>query len=135
MTMPPVAGANTCATDDPMPEIERFGASFLRRDGELDFVATFANTNDSWEAAGINKEPRAERLYVLGKKEKLDGALMYWYSAVGTQCIKVLVDAYLLDLQTRTVYSEKGTKANLQRLTKDLVEQFKQGRKALARSP
>jgi hypothetical protein len=58
---------------------------------------------------------------------------MYWYSAVGTQCIKVHVDAYLVDLQTRTVYAEEGTTSNLQELTKTLVDQFKKGRQALNR--
>jgi serine/threonine protein kinase len=135
VTLSPVIGANDCAIDDPMPDIERFGASFLGRDGDLDFVPTVTAIGDSWQAAGINQKPRAERLYVLGRKEKLDGALMYWFSAVGTQCIKVHVDAYMVDLQTRTVYAEEGTKANLQDMTSDLIKRFKSGRKALARSP
>jgi serine/threonine protein kinase len=135
ITMPPVAGANTCTTDDPVPEMQKFGATFLRGDTDFDYVATSSGIDDSWQASGINKEPRAERLYVLGNKEKLDGALMYWFKAVGTQCIKVIVDAYLVDLQTRTIYTEKGTKADLQDLTGDLVAQFKKGRQSLARSP
>ncbi len=135
LTLPPVAGANTCRTDDPLPEIEQFGASFLGRDADLAYVPTQTDIDDSWQDAGINKEPRAERLYVLGKQEKLDGALMYWFTATGTQCIKVHVDAYLVDLQTRTVYAEEGTTTDLQDLTKALVDRFKQGRQALARSP
>ena len=83
--MPPVTGANTCATFDPMPEIESFATSYLSRDGDLDYVPTSSTASDVWEDSGINKEPRAERLYLLGKKEKLDGALMYWFKAVGTQ--------------------------------------------------
>jgi serine/threonine protein kinase len=133
MTMAPVAGANTCSTDDPLTEIERFGDRFLRIDGDLEFVATSTGIDDSWQASGINKEPRAERLYVLGRKEKLDGALLYWYSATGTQCIKVHVDVYLVDLQTRTVYADEGTTSDLEELTTELVNQFKQGRRGLAR--
>jgi serine/threonine protein kinase len=135
VTMAPVTGANTCSTDDPQPEIERFGDRFLRLDGDLEFVPTSTGVNDSWQAAGINKEPRAERLYVLGRKEKLDGALLYWYSATGTQCIKVHVDVYLVDLQTRTVYADEGATTDLQDLTTTLVSQFKQGRRALAGAP
>ena len=117
-----------------MPEFEKFGANFLSRDGELDYVPSSTNIDNSWEDAGINKEPRGERLYVLGKKEKLDGALMYWYSAIGTQCYKVHVDAYLVDLQTRTIYAQEGPKSDLQDLTETLIEQFKNGRRALAKS-
>ncbi len=107
----------------------------MRQDGDLDYVPTFTDLNDSWQDSGINKEPRAARLYVLGRKEKLDGALMYWYSAVGTQCFKVHVDVYLVDLQTRTVYAEEGPKSDLRDLTQSLVNQFKNGRRALAGSP
>ena len=135
MTMPPVTGTNTCSIDDPMPEIERLGANFLSRDGDLNYVPSSSNIDNSWEDSGINKEPRGERLYVLGKKEKLDGALMYWYRAVGTQCYKVHVYAYLVDLQTRTIYAQEGPKSDLQDLTKTLIEQFKNGRRSLARSP
>ena len=135
MTLPPVTGANTCGIDGLTPEVERFGSGYLRRDGDLDYVSTFTNLDDSWQDSGINKEPRAERLYVLGRKEKLDGALMYWYSAVGTQCIKVHVDAYLVDLQTRTVYAEEGPKSDIRDLTQSLIDQFKNGRRALAGSP
>jgi hypothetical protein len=135
MTMPSVTGANTCGIDGLTPEVERFGTGFLRQDGDLDYVSTFANLDDSWQDSGINKEPRAERLYVLGRKEKLDGALMYWYSAVGTQCFKVHVDVYLVDLQTRTIYAEEGPKSDLRDLTQSLVNQFKNGRRALAGSP
>lgn len=135
MTMPPVTGANTCISFDPMPEIQSFATSYLSRDGDLDYVPTSSATSDVWEDSGINKEPRAERLYLLGKKEKLDGALMYWFKAVGTQCIKVHVDAYLVDLQTRTIYTENGPKADIQDLTSTLVEQFKKGRQALAKAP
>ncbi len=133
MTMPPVTGADTCSTDDPVPAIEKVGANFLSRDTDLDYVPTFVNVNDSWKASGIDKEPRAERLYVLGRKEKLDGALMYWYSAGGSQCFKVRMIAYLVDLQTRTIYAEEGPKTRLQDLTESLVDQFKKGRRALAR--
>ena len=132
ITLPPVTGANTCGSDDPAIEIEKFSARFLDTDGELDYILTFTNPNDSWEAAGVNKEPRAERLYVLGRKEKLDGALMYWFRSVGTQCFKVHMDAYLVDLQTRTIYVEKGPKSDLQDLTNSLVKQFKKGRQALS---
>jgi hypothetical protein len=132
MTMSPVTGTDTCSTDDPVPEFENLGAGLLRRDADLDYVPTFANVNDSWKASGINKKPRAERLYVLGRKERLDGALMYWYSAVGTQCFKVRMVAYLVDLQTRTVYAEEGSRSSLQNLTESLVDQFKKGRRALA---
>ncbi len=135
MTMAPVTGANTCGIDGLTPEVERFGTGYLRRDGDLDYVSTFTNLDNSWQDSGINKEPRAERLYVLGRKEKLDGALMYWYSAVGTQCIKVHVDAYLVDLQTRTVYAEEGPKSDIRDLTQSLIDQFKNGRRALAGSP
>ena len=135
MTMPPVTGANTCGIDGLTPDVERFGTEFLRRDGDLDYVSTFTDLNDSWQDSGINKEPRAERLYVLGRKQKLDGALMYWYSAVGTQCYKVHVDAYLVDLQTRTIYAEEGPKSDLRDLTQSLINQFKNGRRALAGSP
>ena len=100
----------------------------------MEYVPIQTTIDHSWQDAGINKEPRAERLYVLGKQEKLDGALMYWFSATGTQCIKVHVDAYLVDLQTRTVYAEEGTTGDLQDLTKSLLDQFKQGRQALAQS-
>jgi len=61
--------------------------------------------------------------------------LMYWFSAVGTQCIKVHMDAYLVDLQTRTVYAKEGPMSNLRSLTESLVKQFKNGRRALARAP
>ncbi|NIM26975.1 MAG: protein kinase [Gammaproteobacteria bacterium] len=134
LTLPPVIGANDCAIDDPMPEIERAGTGFLRGDRDLAFVPTAATVGDSWQDAGINMEPRVERLYLLGRKEKLDGALLFWFSAVGTQCINVHVDAYLVDLQTRTVYADKGTKADLQDMTGELLSQFKSGRRALARS-
>lgn len=107
----------------------------MTQDGDLSYVPAFSSIDDSWEDSGVNKEPRAERLYVLGRKEKLDGALLYWFRSVGTQCFKVHVDAYLIDLQTRTIYSEKGSKADLQSLTKSLLEQFKNGRQSLARSP
>ncbi len=135
MTLPPVTGANTCGIDGLTTEVERFGTGYLQRDGDLDYVSTFANLDDSWQDSGINKEPRAGRLYVLGRKAKLDGALMYWYSAVGTQCIKVHVDAYLVDLQTRTIYAEEGPKSNIRGLTQSLIDQFKNGRRALAGSP
>jgi hypothetical protein len=135
ITLPPVTGANTCSPDDPTPEIERFSASIIRKDGELDYVATATNIDNSWEDVGVNKEPRAERLYLLGRTEKLDGALMYWFRAVGTQCFKVHVDAYLVDLQTRTIYSEKGSKSDLEDLTRTLIDQFKNARQALAKSP
>ena len=135
VTMAPVTGANTCSTEDPLPEIERFGDRFLRLDGDLEFVPTSTGVNDSWQDSGINKEPRAERLYVLGRKEKLDGALLYWFSSTGTQCIKVHVDVYLVDLQTRTVYADEGGTSDLQDLTTALIDQFKQGRRALAGSP
>lgn len=135
ITLSPVTGANSCSTEDPIPEIEKFGSGFLIQDGDLSYVPAFSSIDDSWEDSGVNKEPRAERLYVLGRKEKLDGALLYWFRSVGTQCFKVHVDAYLIDLQTRTIYSEKGSKADLQSLTKSLLEQFKNGRQSLARSP
>jgi hypothetical protein len=135
MTMLPVTGANTCGIDGLTPEMERFATGFLRQDGDLDYVPTSADLNDSWQDSGINKEPRAGRLYVLGRKEKLDGGLMYWYSAVGTQCFKVHVDAYLVDLQTRTVYAEEGPKSDLRDLTQSLIKQFKNGRRTLAGSP
>jgi hypothetical protein len=135
VTMPPVTGANTCSPDDPTPEIESFATRYLKQDGDLDYVPTVTSLDESWEDSGVNKEPRAERLYVFGRKEKLDGALMYWFRAVGTQCFKVHVDAYLVDLQTRTIYSEKGPKSDLQSLTKSLIEQFKNARHGLARSP
>jgi len=132
VTMPPVTGADTCSTDDPVPDIENLGARLLRGDADLEYVPTFTNMNDSWRDSGINKKPRAERLYVLGRKDKLDGALMYWYSAVGSQCFKVRMVAYLVDLQTRTVYAEEGPRSSLQDLTESLVDQFKKGRRALA---
>ena len=135
MAMLPVTGANSCGIDGLTPEVEKLGTGFLQRDAELDYVPTFADLNDSWQDSGINKEPHAERLYVLGRKKKLDGGLMYWYSAVGTQCFKVHVDAYLVDLQTRTVYAEEGRKSNIRDLTQSLIEQFKNGRRALAGSP
>ncbi|GMQ76951.1 MAG: hypothetical protein BMS9Abin01_2255 [Gammaproteobacteria bacterium] len=132
ITMPPVTGADTCSTDDPVPAIEKIGAGVLTRDADLDYVPTIANVNNSWKDSGINKKPRAERLYVLGRKEKLDGALMYWYSAVGSQCFKVRMVAYLVDLQTRTIYAEEGPRSRLQDLTESLVDQFKKGRRTLA---
>jgi serine/threonine protein kinase len=135
MAMLPVTGANTCGIDGLTPEVENFGTGFLQRDTDLKFVPTFSNLDDSWQASGINKEPRAERLYVLGRKVKLDGGLLYWYTAVGTQCIKVHVDAYLVDLQTRTIYAEEGPKSDLRDLTQSLIKQFKNGRRALAGSP
>ena len=135
MTMLPVTGANSCGIDGLTLEVEKIGTGYLQRDADLDYVPTFADLNDSWQDSGINKEPRAGRLYVLGRKEKLDAGLMYWYSAVGTQCFKVHVDAYLVDLQTRTVYAEEGPKSNIRDLTQSLIEQFKNGRRALAGSP
>jgi serine/threonine protein kinase len=135
MALPPVTGANSCSIEDPGPEIERFGSNYVRQDSDLNYVPAYTNIDDSWEDAGVNKEPRAERLYLLGRKEKLDGALMYWFRSVGTQCFKVHVEAYLVDLQTRTIYSERGPKSDLQSLTKSLVEQFKNGRTSLAQSP
>jgi hypothetical protein len=54
---------------------------------------------------------------------------------VGTQCIKVHVDAYLVDLQTRTIYAEEGPKSNIRGLTQSLIDEFKNGRRALAGSP
>ena len=109
------------------------GTGILNRDEELDYVPTYANLDDNWQDSGINKEPRTDRLYVLGRKEKLDGALMYWFSAVGTQCYKVHMDVYLVDLQTRTIYAEEGPMSNLQGLTESLIKQFKNGRRALNR--
>jgi hypothetical protein len=138
MTMPPVTGTNTCTAEgiieDPMSEVENFGARSLRGDGDLVYVPTSTTVDNTWEDSGINKEPRGERLYVLGNKEKLDGALMYWYSAIGTQCYKVQVDAYLVDLQTRTVYAQDGPKSDLQDMTETLIDQFKNGRRALGSS-
>jgi len=138
MTMPPVTGTNTCTAEgiieDPMSEVENFGARSLRGDGDLVYVPTSTTVDNTWEDSGINKEPRGERLYVLGNKEKLDGALMYWYSAIGTQCYKVHVDAYLVDLQTRTVYAQDGPKSDLQDMTETLIDQFKNGRHALGSS-
>ncbi len=135
MTMLPVTGANTCGIDGLTSEVENFGTGYLRRDTDLNLVTTFTNLNDSWQDSGINKEPRAARLYVLGRKQKLDGGLMYWYSAVGTQCIKVHMDAYLIDLQTRTVYAEEGPKSDIRDMTQSLIKQFKNGRRALAGAP
>ena len=119
----------------PSSEVENFGTGYLRRDTDLNLVTTFTYLNDSWQDSGINKEPRADRLYVLGRKQKLDGGLMYWYSAVGTQCIKVHMDVYLIDLQTRTVYAEEGPKSDIRDMTQSLIRQFKNGRRALAGSP
>jgi serine/threonine protein kinase len=130
-----VTGAHTCSTDDPIPEIQRFGSTFLGSDQDLNYVRTYEDLNDTWQASGVNKEPRTDRLYVLGRKEKLDAALMYWFRAVGTQCIKVHMDAYLVDLQTRTVYAEAGPMSDLRDLTESLIKQFKTGRGALARAP
>jgi serine/threonine protein kinase len=135
MTFLQVTGTNTCGADDPIPGIEQLGAAFLNGDEDLDHVSTYSHLNDNWQDSGVNKEPRAERLYVLGRKEKLDGALMYWFSAVGAQCFKVHMDAYLVDLQTRTIYAEEGPMSNLPGLTESLIKQFKDGRRALARTP
>ena len=135
IAFPQVTGANSCNTDDPIPVINRFGTNVLDSDQDLNYVVTYETLNDTWQDAGVNKEPRIERLYVLGRKDKLDAALMYWFSAVGTQCIKVHMDAYLVDLQTRTVYAEEGPMSNLRGLTESLIKQFKNGRRALARAP
>jgi len=135
IAFPQVTGALTCSTDDPTPDIKRFGINFLDGDSDLDHVATHENLDNSWQISGVNKEPRTERLYVLGRKEKLDAALMYWFSAVGTQCIKVHMDVYVVDLQTRTVYAREGSMTDLRGLTESLIKQFKDGRRALARAP
>ncbi len=135
IAFPQVTGADSCNTDDPIPVINTFGVGFLDSDQDLNYVVTYETLNDTWQDAGINKEPRIERLYVLGRKDKLDAALMYWFSAVGTQCIKVHMDAYLVDLQTRTIYAEEGPMSNLRGLTESLIKQFKNGRRALAQAP
>ena len=64
MTMLPVTGANTCGIDGLTSEVENFGTGYLRRDTDLNLVTTFTDLNDSWQDSGINKEPRADRLYV-----------------------------------------------------------------------
>ena len=117
---------------DPRPGIENTGRAFLAGDPDTSFVTTNASIDEVWIQSGISKEPHAPRLYRLGRDAKLDGVLMYWFSAVGVQCLTIHVNAYLVDLQMRRIYTRKGTETDLKEVTNALVYQFKKGRQSLA---
>ena len=125
----PVAGTHTCTGTDPRPAIDTAGRQFMRSDPDTTLVPTTVDAEAVWIESGIRKEPHAPKLYQLGSREKLDGALMYWFSAVGVQCQTVHVDLYLVDLQSKRIYSRKGTEDDLQELSTELVYEFKKGRR------
>ena len=129
-TFLPVAGTHTCTGTDPRPAIDAAGREFVRADPDSTFVPSEADADAVWIASGISKQPHAPKLYQLGREDKLDGALMYWFSAVGVQCQTIHVDVYLVDLQKKRIYTRKGTEADLQELSTELVYEFKKGRQS-----
>jgi serine/threonine protein kinase len=132
-TFMPVAGNHTCTGGDPKPEIERFGRSFLQTDLDVDYVPVTSNDAESWIRSGVSKEPHRRRLFPLGRQLKLDGALMYWFSAIGVQCLTVHVDVYLVDMQVKEVYHTRGSSPDMKKMTDLLLYQFKKGREKRAK--
>ena len=131
LTFLPVTGNHTCSGEDPMPGIDSFGRKYLERHVDVAYVPTSIAPSESWKPSGVDREPRLDRLYALGREVKLDGTLMYWFSAVGVQCDKVHVDVYLVDVQAKRIYKDKGTESDLKDLTNLLMYRFKEGREKL----
>jgi hypothetical protein len=88
-----------------------------------------------WEGAS-RRTPKSERVYEIGRKLGADSVLMYVYEHhAGSSSIdeRYTWQGYLFDVATEKAYQQQGDQTNLRTNTKQLLSDFVEGRKDIAR--
>jgi uncharacterized caspase-like protein len=100
------------------------GFTFLRRWYRAE------DTRSLWQKSGLRLKPVDEKVLAYGNLTGADGVLVLRYEAGGTYCSNVVIEAYLYDVTLGVSYRQKGSRANVSRMTDSLVAQFAKGRAA-----
>ncbi len=89
------------------------------------------NRDRLWVGGAVQKKPWAEVVYRLARERGLDGVVMCWGRSSGVAYPNSrALDLYLIDVERRQVYRQKGTtkKNDVDKLTRTVLAQFLAGR-------
>ncbi len=89
------------------------------------------NRDRLWVGGAVQKKPWAEVVYRLARERGLDGVVMCWGRSSGVAYpTSRALDLYLIDVERRQVYRQKGTTkaSSVRNLTKRVFADFMKGR-------